>query len=63
MALIDLNIKTIDSRVFRLTGVPVEDKGVLAVERASFEALLDSDDKREGIAAFREKRKPDWSGR
>ena len=41
----------------------VEDKGALAVERASFEALLDSDDKREGIAAFREKRKPDWSGR
>lgn len=31
-------------------------------ERASFEALLDSADKTEGIAAFREKRKPEFRG-
>lgn len=34
----------------------------LALERDRFEALLDSDDKREGIAAFREKRKPAFRG-
>ena len=34
----------------------------LAQERASFEALLDSADKREGITAFREKRKPVFRG-
>ncbi len=33
-----------------------------ATERASFEALLDSADKREGIAAFRAKRKPEFRG-
>lgn len=32
-------------------------------ERAFFEALLDSGDKTEGIRAFREKRKPQFSGR
>lgn len=31
-------------------------------ERAGFEALLDTDDKAEGIAAFREKRKPEFRG-
>ncbi len=31
-------------------------------ERKSFEALLDSADKREGIAAFRGKRKPEFTG-
>ncbi|WP_151719376.1 enoyl-CoA hydratase-related protein [Gemmobacter serpentinus] len=34
----------------------------LATERAAFEALLDSADKAEGIAAFREKRRPDFRG-
>ena len=34
----------------------------LALERTRFEALLDSADKREGIAAFREKRKPEFRG-
>jgi enoyl-CoA hydratase len=34
-----------------------------AAERASFEALLDSADKREGIAAFRAKRRPEFSGK
>lgn len=33
-----------------------------AEERKSFEALLDSADKREGIAAFRAKRKPEFKG-
>lgn len=33
-----------------------------ATERAAFEALLDSADKREGIAAFRAKRKPEFKG-
>ncbi len=32
------------------------------IERDGFEALLDSADKREGIAAFREKRKPRFRG-
>ena len=34
-----------------------------AVERAAFEVLLDSDDKREGIAAFKAKRKAEFKGR
>jgi enoyl-CoA hydratase len=34
-----------------------------AAERAAFEALLDTEDKAEGIRAFREKRRPDWAGR
>ena len=33
------------------------------VERAAFEALLDSDDKREGIAAFKAKRKAEFKGK
>jgi enoyl-CoA hydratase len=43
----------------------VGDEGSLALnhERASFEALLDSADKSEGIRAFREKRKPRFTGR
>ena len=32
------------------------------LERAGFEALLDSTDKAEGIRAFRDKRKPDFRG-
>jgi enoyl-CoA hydratase len=35
----------------------------LSEERQLFEALLDSDDKREGIAAFQSKRKPEFTGR
>lgn len=34
----------------------------LDAERASFEALLDSQDKAEGIRAFRDKRKPEFQG-
>lgn len=34
----------------------------LGPERAAFEALLDSDDKTEGIRAFREKRQPQFRG-
>ena len=34
----------------------------LAQERAGFEALLDTADKTEGIRAFREKRKPEFTG-
>ena len=33
------------------------------LERAGFEALLDTTDKTEGIRAFREKRKPGFIGR
>ena len=33
------------------------------VERAAFEALLDSDDKREGIAAFKTKREAEFKGK
>jgi enoyl-CoA hydratase len=32
-------------------------------ERSAFEALLDSEDKAEGLRAFREKRRPAWRGR
>lgn len=35
----------------------------LAEERAGFEALLDSADKTEGIAAFRARRRPEFQGR
>ena len=34
----------------------------LALERSLFEKLLDSDDKKEGIAAFRDKRRPEFKG-
>lgn len=34
----------------------------LAAERQAFSALFGTEDKREGIAAFMEKRKPDWKG-
>lgn len=39
-----------------------ENLQALAQERAAFEALLDSKDKTEGIAAFRAKRKPLFTG-
>lgn len=40
-----------------------EDHNALALERRSFELLLSTDDKAEGIAAFRAKRQPDFRGR
>lgn len=39
-----------------------ENRLAFNVERSAFEALLDSADKVEGIAAFRAKRKPDFNG-
>jgi enoyl-CoA hydratase len=39
-----------------------EDPAALALERSLFEKLLDSADKTEGIAAFRDKRKPEFRG-
>lgn len=39
-----------------------EDTEALTLERELFEKLLDSADKKEGIAAFREKRKPEFKG-
>ena len=35
----------------------------LGAERAAFEALLDTEDKAEGIRAFRERRKPEFQGK
>lgn len=41
-----------------------EDKALaLDAERMAFEALLDSDDKTEGIRAFRDRRKPEFRGK
>ncbi|PZF78024.1 2,3-dehydroadipyl-CoA hydratase [Aestuariivirga litoralis] len=39
-----------------------DDPKALTLERSLFEKLLDSADKTEGIAAFREKRKPEFRG-
>jgi enoyl-CoA hydratase len=39
-----------------------ESARAFALERSSFESLLDTADKAEGIRAFREKRKPDFRG-
>ena len=35
----------------------------LNVERSSFARLLDSEDKQEGISAFKEKRRPKYQGK
>lgn len=35
----------------------------LALERRNFTILAGTDDRNEGVRAFREKRKPDWTGR
>jgi enoyl-CoA hydratase len=35
----------------------------LALERRLFERLFDSQDQKEGMRAFMEKRKPAWQGR
>jgi enoyl-CoA hydratase len=35
----------------------------LAYERQAFATLFATDDKREGVAAFLEKRKPEWKGK
>ena len=37
--------------------------GVLAAERTEFVALFSTEDQREGVNAFLEKRKPDWKNR
>ncbi|MGN8021144.1 enoyl-CoA hydratase-related protein [Phyllobacterium sp. 22229] len=41
----------------------LDDQNALALERRSFELLLSTDDKAEGIAAFRAKRQPEFRGR
>jgi len=38
-------------------------RAALASERAAFRALLETDDGREGIAAFTDKRRPSWNGK
>ena len=42
-------------------GQPLQDG--LAIERAHYEVVLKSDDRNEGLAAFGEKRKPNFSGK
>ena len=56
-----LAVSATKQAVYRGFDLPLHD--ALDIERGEFTRVFGSDDAREGVTAFLEKRKPSWSGR
>jgi enoyl-CoA hydratase len=55
-----LAVSATKQSVYRGFDLPLHD--ALDIERGEFTRVFNSDDAREGVTAFLEKRKPSWSG-
>jgi enoyl-CoA hydratase/carnithine racemase len=60
-ALPPIGVQLIKEAILRGADQPLD--AALAFERRSFQFLFATDDRKEGIAAFLERRKPDFRGR